>query len=277
MLDNTKSEKEWKSYIRKFSVSPEHKKGHKELLDDLKGLVLNSIKASLPNEKFGILFSGGVDSTLIAKVCKGNKSSFICYTSALEEKSLEPAEDLAYAKKAAKQFGFKLKIRTIGLKETEKYIKKILDIIKEPNVVKVGVALPFYIAYEMAKKDKINIMFSGLGSEELFAGYKRHLTAKDINKECFEGLLGMYERDLTRDLAVAKALKIDLRVPYLDKGLIEYSLKIPAEFKLKNGQNKLMIPLLQLLEPFHLLKATFFVDDLSLLDSVAVYEALAFF
>ncbi|MBU0628547.1 MAG: asparagine synthase C-terminal domain-containing protein [Nanoarchaeota archaeon] len=241
MADRMDSEKEWKLSIRKFSIKPEHRKGHKEILDKLTGLVLGAIKNNLPNERFGILFSGGVDSTLIAQVCKKEKKDFICYTSALEEKGLKEAEDLEYAKKAAKKFGFKLKVKTIGLKETEKYIKKILKIIKEPNVVKVGVALPFYIAYELAKKDKIRIMFSGLGSEELFAGYQRHLLSKDINKECFDGLLNMYERDLTRDLPIAKAMKIDLRVPYLDENLIKYSLKIPAEFKLKNEQNKLIL------------------------------------
>ena len=241
MADRMDSEKEWKSFVRKFSIRPEHRKAHKELLNDLRELVLNAVKINLPDEKFGILFSGGVDSTLIAQICKKEKKDFICYTSALEEKGLKAAEDLAYAKKAAKKFGFKLKIKTIGLKETEKYIKKILKIITEPNVVKVGVALPIYISAEMAVKDKRHIIFSGLGSEELFAGYKRHLDAKDINKECFNGLLGMYERDLTRDLALAKHLKPDLRVPYLDKALIEYSLRIPAEFKLKNEQNKLIL------------------------------------
>jgi len=241
MLSNIGSEKEWRSFISQFSIKPELNKEHNEILKELKELVLGVIKENIPEEKFGVLFSGGVDSTLIAKVCKDFKKDFICYTAALEEKGLKQAEDLIYAKKVAEKLSLKLKIRTINLKETEEYIKKILKILKEPNVVKVGVALPFYVAYEIAKKDGINIMFSGLGSEELFAGYERHLKASDVNKECFNGLMNMYERDITRDIAVAKALKIELRVPYLDKKLIEYSLKIPAEFKLSVGQNKLIL------------------------------------
>ena len=84
-------------------------------------------------------------------------------------------------------------------------------------------------------------MFSGLGSEELFAGYERHTKAKNINKECFNGLLSMYERDITRDLAVAKAQNINLRVPYLEKELIQYSLKIPEKYKLTKDKNKLIL------------------------------------
>ena len=240
MLNKINNEKQWQAFISQFSIKS-FKKEHKEILKQLKELVVNSIKKNIPEEKFGILFSGGVDSTLIAQVCKKNKANFICYTAALKEKGLKQAEDLTYAKKAAKKLDLKLKIKTINLNETEKYIKKILKILKEPNVVKVGVALPFYIAFEMAKKNKINIMFSGLGSEELFAGYERHTKAKDVNKECFNGLLNMYERDLTRDLAIAKAQNIDLRVPFLDEKLIDYALKIPVEFKLSVGQNKLIL------------------------------------
>lgn len=234
------NKKGWKDFISSFSIKPELK-NHKQILKELKQLVIKSIKDNIPEEKFGILFSGGVDSTLIAKVCKKQKSNFICYTAALKEKGLKQAEDLEYAKKAAKKLNLKLKVKTINLNETETYIKKILKILKEPDVVKVGVALPFYIAFELAKKDNINIIFSGLGSEELFAGYERHLKAKNINKECFNGLLNMYERDISRDLAIAKAQKITLKVPYLEEELINYSLKIPSEFKLSKTQNKLIL------------------------------------
>jgi len=240
MLNKISNKQEWQDFIRIFSIKPELNI-HKEILKQLKELIINSINKNTPKERFGILFSGGVDSTVIAKVCKDNKKDFICYTAALEEKGMKQAEDITYAKRAAKKLGLKLKVKTIGLDETEEYIKKILRILKEPNVVKVGVALPFYIAFEMARKDKIKVMFSGLGSEELFAGYERHLKAKDVNKECFDGLLNIYERDIKRDFAVADALGIDLRVPFLDGDLVSYALRIPAEFKLSVGQNKLIL------------------------------------
>lgn len=234
------NKKQWQDFIRACSRK-QLDKGHKEILKELQELVVDAVKQNIPDEKFGVLFSGGVDSTVIAQVCRKEKKNFICYTAGLEEKGMKQAEDVTYAKKAAKRLGLKLKIKTVGLNETEGYIKKVLRIIKEPNVVKVGVALPFYVCYEVAKKDKIKVMFSGLGSEELFAGYERHTKAKNINKECFNGLLAMYEMDITRDVKVAKALKIDLRVPYLDERIVEYGLRIPAELKLSSEQNKIIL------------------------------------
>jgi len=234
------NKKEWEDFISSFSIKA-FRKDHEVIIDELKKIVLDVIKKNIPNSKFGILFSGGVDSTTIAQVCKNFGKNFICYTAALSEKGMTEAEDLIYSKKVSKKLGFKLKIKTISVDETEEYIKKILKIIKEPNVVKVGVALPFYIAYEMALKDNVKVMFSGLGSEEVFAGYERHLKARSVNKECFNGLLAMYERDLTRDLKVAKALGIKLKVPFLDEKIVEYGLKIPAKFKLNKEQNKIIL------------------------------------
>ncbi len=234
------NKKEWVDFINRFSFRA-FRKDHKVIIDELSSIVVKVIKKNIPNSKFGVLFSGGVDSTTIAQVCKNLGNDFICYTAALSEKSMTEAEDLIYSKKVAKKLGFKLKVKTINVDETERYIKKILKIIKEPNVVKVGVALPFYIAYEMALKDNVKIMFSGLGSEEVFAGYERHLKAKRVNKECFNGLLAMYDRDLTRDLKVAKALGIKLKVPFLEKDLIGYGLKIPAKYKLSKEQNKIIL------------------------------------
>lgn len=234
------NKREWENCIKDFSIKP-IKTDHKKIVSELKKLVIESVKGRIPDKRFGILFSGGVDSTTIAKICRDEKKDFICYTAALEEKGMKQAEDLTYAKKAAKKFGFRLKVKTICIKETEAYIKELLNILKEPNVVKVGVALPFYIAFEVAKKDNIDIMFSGLGSEEIFAGYERHFKSKDISKECFNGLLSMYERDLMRDIPVADHFGISLKTPFLDKNLIDYALKIPSKLKITKTHKKAIL------------------------------------
>lgn len=108
MLNKINNEKQWQSFIRQFSIKS-FKKEHKEILKQLKELVVNSIKKNIPEEKFGILFSGGVDSTLIAQICNKNKKDFICYTAALKEKGLKQAEDLTYAKKSSKKTKSKIK------------------------------------------------------------------------------------------------------------------------------------------------------------------------
>jgi len=216
-------------------------KTEQEIITELSSLILRSIEKNLPKEKFGILFSGGIDSTLIAFIAKKLKKDFICYTTALEEPGLKKAEDLEYSEKISKELGFKLKIIKLSLKEVEEYLKKTIKVTEKTDVVTIGVGTTFLPACEQAKKDKIKTIFSGLGSEEIFAGYERHEKAKDVNKECLIGLKNIKKRDLDRDEAIVKHFGLKLKLPFLSKELVGYSLKIPGEYKIKDGIKKLVL------------------------------------
>src|SRR3989344_2394618 len=211
------------------------------VIEKTEELLLAAVKKRIPDKKLGILFSGGIDSTMLALLCKKLGKEFICYTAVLEERGMGDAPDLVYAKKVAAELGFNLKIKKLDLKETEQLLATVVPLIEDSNVVKVGVALPFYAACEQAQKDGIKVMFSGLGSEEIFAGYERHKKSQDINKECLSGLLKMYERDLYRDDVVTMHNNIELRVPFLDKELIAYALSIPGDMKISGDRNKIVL------------------------------------
>ncbi len=208
---------------------------------ELAGLVVNAIAKRVPDTKFGIMFSGGVDSTLIAFIMKDLGVDFTCYTAVLDEEGMSTADDLIHAEKIAKELGFEHKILKVKLDDVPDYIKKIVPCIESSNVVKVGVALPEFVCCEAAKKDGVNIMFSGLGSEEIFAGYDRHDKSSDINEECLKGLGMMHERDCFRDYMVGKYFKMEIRVPFLDRKLIKYALRIPSGFKISGEQKKVVL------------------------------------
>ncbi len=226
-----------------FDITPEHKDDFETIRQKTQRLIMDAMQKRLPEktQKIGVLFSGGVDSTLIARLCKKSGREVTCYTSALKQEGMATAPDLLAAQKAAEKLGLPLKSVSIPLEKVPDYLKKIVPLIEDTNVVKVGVALPFYLAAEQAKKDGMRVLFSGLGSEELFGGYERHEKAQNLNKECVSGLLKMYERDLYRDDVVMMAHTIELRLPFLDKELVEYALKIPAEHKIKRGIKKYIL------------------------------------
>ena len=51
----------------------------------------------------------------------------------------------------------------------------------------------------------------------------------------------MWERDLLRDYNLAKALKIMVGTPYLDKDLMETTMMVPGKFKISQDHKKLIL------------------------------------
>lgn len=196
-------------------------------------------------DHFGILFSGGIDSTLLAFICKKIGKKFTCYTAAFADGNTRDAPDLLQAQDVAAQLGFSLKTKILTLDETEKAVQDVVRIIETTDVVKVGVALPFYVCSKMAAADGCKVLLSGLGSEELFAGYQRHLDVLkqkgDVNAECLRGLSLLWDRDLYRDDLVTMAHTVELRLPFLDYALIRFALSIPAKWKITEEQNKIIL------------------------------------
>ncbi|MBI2664260.1 asparagine synthase C-terminal domain-containing protein [Candidatus Woesearchaeota archaeon] len=228
------SRRSWEKHIASLSAAADFKASKRQLKETLKEKISEAVEKRIPNKKFGIMFSGGVDSSTIALLAKQLKAKFICYSVGMEN-----SKDVAEAKKAAKKLNFKLRCKTFTLPEAEKLIKKAVKITGEPNVVNAGVAAVEIAAIDLAGKDGINAFFGGLGSEEIFAGYRRHETA-DVNKECWRGLKQMWSRDLLRDSKVAAAAKAVFLVPFLDPELITAAMKIPGKYKI-NGNGKKII------------------------------------
>ena len=81
-----------------FKIIPEIKVSK----ENVKKLLKKAVKKRIPDRKFGVLFSGGVDSVVIALILKELKVDFTCYVAGVASENMDEAEDIIYAKKAAK-------------------------------------------------------------------------------------------------------------------------------------------------------------------------------
>jgi diphthine-ammonia ligase len=224
-----------------FAIPKQSTKKYEQLQKEFSQLLEQSIADRTPNKKIGILFSGGVDSTLLAMLCKKAGIPFTCYLGAVEEKGARVSSDLENAKNVAQAIGVKVKVNSIPLSKVESYLKKIIPIIEDNTVVKAGVSIPFYLACEQAKKDGVKVMFSGSGADELFAGYQRFDVSQPISQETLSLLRRLYEKDLYRDDSITMHNTIELRLPYLDKELIRFALKLPPKYKLSASRRKIIV------------------------------------
>jgi len=224
-------EQEWIAHIANLeqASTPSTKEAVKQAL-------VNAIVSRIPKQRFGVFLSGGVDSSFIAMICKQQHADFICYSV-----GLEGADDLKEAQNAAKLLDLTLKTKTFTMQEAEALFKRTASIFETPDALNVGVGSVVVAAAELAKQDNINILFGGLGSEEIFAGYERHVKATDKHAECWRGLKAMWQRDFQRDYALAKALNIAVLTPFLDEQLIKNAMGIPAEQKINQEHKKIIL------------------------------------
>ncbi|MBW3013180.1 asparagine synthase C-terminal domain-containing protein [Candidatus Woesearchaeota archaeon] len=245
-------QKEWENYVddirREIEEEiKERKLTEGELKEQLKKDIITSIEKRT-KDKFAVFFSGGIDSTLIALICKQLKKDFSCYCIGFRTGCMEEAKDLIVARQIAKELNLRFFEKEINLEEADKLVKKIVKVLPKPKVVdiqyvvNVGVAAVVLSSIELAQKQgKEKIFFSGLGSEEIFAGYLRHEEAKDVHEECWKGLKMMWNRDLVRDWSAAKSKRITIMTPFLDRDVIKTAMKIHVSRKINKEHKKIIL------------------------------------
>ena len=203
-------------------------------------LLAQAVTKRIPDtNKVGVLFSGGIDSSLIAHLAKQAGAEVTLYVAALDDPEKKQPHDLIAAQSAAKLLDLPLIEVRATLTEVQALLPEITRRIEDSNVIKVGVALPLWLCAQRAAQDGQRVLFSGLGAEEAFAGYQRHKTAQNINQECLRGLRAMHERDLYRDDIVGMSHTLEIRLPLLDHAVISAGLAIPGDEKIVDGIGKM--------------------------------------
>ena len=200
-----------------------------EIILELARLLENAVDINTDKE-VGIAFSGGVDSTLIAYLCQKLGKKFTLYSVGFED-----SKDMQAAKNTAMKMNWPLKTKIIKLEDCEEIFKEVMRITGKTDPISIGVGAVTYSVLQMMEEDRL---LTGLGSEELFAGYERH--KGNINEECWKGLLDIYERDLKRDLSLAKDVGKEIKFPFLDKKLIDYAMKIDGNLKVGEFRKQIL-------------------------------------
>jgi len=200
----------------------------------LKKYFYSSVKKRIPFGNFGLLLSGGLDSALIAKTLSSFKKKPICFFSGIfdHQNNFSDPKDFESVQKVAKELGLELVVEKVSLQEFEKELIHIMTLIESSDPIRVGVASTIYFASRCISFRGIKVVFSGLGADELFAGYHRFKNSNNINKDCFSYLIKMYENDLYFEDIITMSNKVELRVPFLDKEFVEFSLVLSSKLKL---------------------------------------------
>jgi len=172
------------------------------------------------NDQMGLLFSGGLDSAVIAAInpsCKAINVSLEAY-----------GEDLSLSSYLAKVLGLDYFHKRVDIPEAIDVIPKVIKILKTfdpalPNDMVV------YFGLEKAKEIGVNHILAGDGSDELFAGYSFMRKIPDLEAyiKRISGTMLFSSNEL------ADFFGMEIGQPFLDKQIIDLALVLPCDLKIK--------------------------------------------
>jgi len=202
----------------------------RRLVEALRGIFLRDFRGI---GEVALLFSGGVDSSLVAKISCEAGMKVTLYGVAVEG-----ARDVGVIERSASELGCGLRLRILSLEEVEDYLCRTIYAVEEANVMKVGVGLPVYAAMEAASVDGFGCVFSGQGADELFGGYSRYRRivrdgCERLCDEIWNDVVRMGEVNLQRDGAIAMVNNVDHYLPFLDLKVVDLAMSLPADLKVK--------------------------------------------
>jgi asparagine synthase (glutamine-hydrolysing) len=194
----------------------------------------------LGTDKVGMIFSGGVDSVLIAKLTADLGGNITCYCVGKED-----SDDVQNARRVARDLGLDLRVVHIDKALVEKLLPEIIESIEMEGLLQVEVAVPMYLAALAAAEDGIKVMFTGQGADELFAGYwwYNDVVKEDgylkLHTKMWEDIDLAYDDTLEREDKVTMAHSVELRVPYLDRNVVQCAMRISPRLKLKDSNDSI--------------------------------------
>ena len=183
-------------------------------------------------KKVGVLFSGGLDSSLIALLAS-KYSDVVLYTA-----GAEGSQDLEWARKVSEKLGLRLREYVFDLDDVRSSLEKVMFAIEEPNPMNLAIGIPLYFATKLAREDNTKVLLSGQGADELFGGYAKYLTNPSLMEK---DIVEIAEKNLARDDKIAMLNSVEGRFPFLDLNVVRSGLRTPLEYKINNGIRKAIL------------------------------------
>ena len=201
------------------------------IVKELEVLFFKSIEKRLfkkkSNQEIGIWLSGGMDSSIIASVVREFTDNIFTFSVGFDK-----SKDIGAARIVSKYLGTKHTEFILKIEDLFNLIPKAIYTLESFDAPLVRSTLGNIIASELSSKS--DIVFSGEGGDEIFAGYNHFLNLDSqyaIQNALIKSLKSLHNTALQRVDRSSNLFGINIRLPMLDEDLLEFALQIPTEYK----------------------------------------------
>ena len=229
--------KDWMKY-EKVSKNGTSIEGIKKSLEDA---VKNQLMSDVP---FGVLLSGGLDSSIVAALVKKFSQKRVesddkqdawwpqIHSFAI---GLENSPDLKASRDAAKHIGTVHHEKTFTIQEGFDAIRDVIYFLETYDVTTIRASTPMYLLARVIRSMGIKMVLSGEGADEIFGGYlyfHKAPNAKEFHEETVRKLDKLHFYDCLRANKSMAAWGVECRVPFLDKDFLDVAMSINPKDKM---------------------------------------------
>ena len=205
---------------------------NKQLLEQIQ----NAVKNTVSDSTIGVAFSGGVDSTLMSKICLD-----LGYDLTLLTVGFSDSHDILFAKKINEFLKLPHKILEIESSTFQDICIKIKKIIKTDNLSWNENSIAFYYVSKLAQSLDLKTVVTANGIDELFCGYNAYRDAFSKGKSF---VLELMDSKITNELSMMKAVnmvtsELDVKIlqPLLSSQFVNYAKSIPISEKIHSSDD----------------------------------------
>ena len=212
--------------------------------DGLTAAVKRQLMSDVP---YGVLLSGGLDSSVISAIAEKFSEHRIEDDSKTKAwwprlhsfaVGLKGAPDLAKAKLVADHIGTVHHEINYTIQAGLDAIRDVIYYIETYDVTTVRASTPMYLLARVIKSMGIKMVLSGEGADEIFGGYlyfHKAPSAKDFHEETVRKLSKLHLYDCLRANKSLSAWGVEGRVPFLDKEFLDIAMRTNPEAKMCSG------------------------------------------
>lgn len=234
-------DRDWREYDEVKNAKSEIKM----LRDSLEQAVRRQLMSDVP---YGVLLSGGLDSSITSAVAKKYSEMRIesndkqpAWWPQLHSFSvgLEGSPDLAAAKLVADHIGTIHHEIIFTIQEGLDAIKDVIYNLETYDITTVRASTPMYLMARVIKSMGIKMVLSGEGADEIFGGYlyfHKAPSPREFHEETVRKLDKLHMYDCLRANKSLAAWGIEGRVPFLDKEFMDVAMSLNPKDKMIKGE-----------------------------------------
>ena len=212
-----------------------------ELREAFEAAVHRQLMTDVP---YGVLLSGGLDSSLVAAVAAryarhriedGDRTEAWWPRLHSFAIGLKGSPDLAAAKIAAEALGTVHHGFEYTFEEGLDALPEVIRHIETYDVTTIRASTPMFLLARRIKAMGVKMVLSGEGSDEIFGGYlyfHKAPNAREFHEELIRKLDALYNYDCLRANKSMMAWGVEPRVPFLDREFLDVAMRIDAKWKM---------------------------------------------